>query len=140
MERAVSHDTKMTAHFKANEKYPEAKHLLYQDFPSKFVWKAKTREWTPRKQDFSIGQMYYAGPRAGEHFYLRTLLTVIKGAISFESLCTFGDYVCVSYREACLMHRANGKSRGTAVQTAQLPCRVYCALLSLTFITNFFVF
>ena len=35
---------------------------------------------------------------------------------------------------------ANGKSHGTAVQTGQLLCRVYCALLSLIFITNFLVF
>jgi len=37
MERAVSRDTKLTAYFKANKKYPEARNLLYQDFPSKFV-------------------------------------------------------------------------------------------------------
>jgi hypothetical protein len=41
MERANSRDTKLTAYFKANDKYPEAKNLLYQDFPSKFVWKSK---------------------------------------------------------------------------------------------------
>jgi hypothetical protein len=104
MDRATARDSKLTAYFKANEKYPEAKNLLYQDFPSKFVWQAKKREWTPRKQNFSIGRMYFTSPRAGERFYLRTLLTAIKGAISFESLRTFEDYLCSSYREACLMH------------------------------------
>ena len=64
----------------------------------------KKREWTLHKRDFAIGRMYYTCPHVGERFYLRTLLTAIKGAISFESLHTFGDYVCVSYREACLMH------------------------------------
>ena len=48
--------------------------------------------------------MYYTSPHAGEHFFLRTLLTAIKGATSFESLRTFGDYVGPTYREACLMH------------------------------------
>ena len=48
--------------------------------------------------------MYYTSPRAGERFSLRTLLTAIKGATSFESLRTFGDYVCATYREACIMH------------------------------------
>ena len=34
MERANSCDSKLTAYFKANDKYPAAKNLLYQDFPS----------------------------------------------------------------------------------------------------------
>jgi len=37
IKRAVSRNTKLTAYFKENEKYPEARNLLYQDFPSKFV-------------------------------------------------------------------------------------------------------
>jgi len=48
--------------------------------------------------------MYYTSPRAGERFFLRTLLTAIKGATSFKSLRTFGDHVCATYREACFMH------------------------------------
>ena len=34
-------DTTLTAYFKANAAYPEAWQLLYQNFPSKFVWKQK---------------------------------------------------------------------------------------------------
>ena len=42
MEQAASWNTTLSAYFKANEKYPnETKDLLYQDFPSKFVWQAK---------------------------------------------------------------------------------------------------
>jgi len=52
--------------------------------------------------------MYYTSPCAGEYFYLRTLLTAVKGATSFEDLCSFGEgpdrIVCATYREACLMH------------------------------------
>jgi len=44
MQQATSRDTKLTAYFKANQKYPEARNLLYQDFPSKFVWQPKKRE------------------------------------------------------------------------------------------------
>ena len=105
MDRATSHDSKLTAYFKANENHPDqANDLLYQDFPSKFVWNPKERKWTLQKKDFSIGRMYYASPHAGEHFYLRLLLTAVKGAISFESLCTVNGHVCATYREACLMH------------------------------------
>ena len=56
MDRATSHDSKLTAYFKANENHPDqANDLLYQDFPSKFVWNPKERKWTLRKKDFSIG-------------------------------------------------------------------------------------
>ena len=48
--------------------------------------------------------MYYTSLCAEEHFYLRTLLTAVKGTTSFEGFCTFGNYVCATYREACLMH------------------------------------
>ena len=78
-------DINPTAYFKANEMYPEARDLLYQDFSSKFVWIPKQRKWQPRQQKFALGCMYYAHPNSGEHFYLRTLLTSIKGATSFEN-------------------------------------------------------
>jgi hypothetical protein len=55
LDRAAAQDTNLTAYFKANQKYPEAKNLLYQDFPSKFVWQDKKREWTLRKQAFAVG-------------------------------------------------------------------------------------
>ena len=37
-------DTTLTGYFKANIKYPEARDLLYQDFPSKFVWNVEKRK------------------------------------------------------------------------------------------------
>jgi len=80
-------DTTLTAYFKANIQYPEARDLLYQDFPSKFVWVRKTGKWKPRERGFAIGHMYYAHPSSGERFYLHTLLSAVKGATSFEDLC-----------------------------------------------------
>ena len=64
-------DTVLTAFFKANQLYPDlARGLLYQEFPQKFTWKSKTKEWTPQKKDFAIGRMYYVPPSAGDKFYL----------------------------------------------------------------------
>src|SRR5882757_3748698 len=77
-------DTTLTGYFKANSKYPEARDVLYQDFPAKFVWDDKKHAWKPRQRGFAIGRMYYAHPNAGERFYLRTLLSAVKGATSFE--------------------------------------------------------
>ncbi|CAH9118153.1 unnamed protein product, partial [Cuscuta epithymum] len=75
-----------TAWMEANKKYPEARLLTYAEFPQKFVWKKKTREWTPRKQAFAIGRIYYVHPGSGESYYIRCLLNHIRGATSHQDL------------------------------------------------------
>jgi len=45
--------------------------------------------------------MYFASPSAGERFYLRTLLTVVKGATSFEDLRTVNGILCPTFKDAC---------------------------------------
>jgi len=81
--RAADRDTTLTGWFKANLD-PDlinagANDLLYQDFPKKFVWVAKTRKWKLRQSGRAIGRMYTIPPTAGECFFLRLLLTVAKG-------------------------------------------------------------
>jgi hypothetical protein len=44
VEEQAEKDINLTGYFKANELYPEAGDLLYQDFPSKFVWIPKQRK------------------------------------------------------------------------------------------------
>ena len=98
-------DTNLTGYFKANEMYPEARDLLYQDFPSKFVWIPKQRKWQPRQQKFALGHMYYAHPNSGECFYLRTLLTSVKEATSFENLhsdINFQNGFIASFPDPCI--------------------------------------
>lgn len=61
-----------------------AHNYLYQDFPSKFVW-VKNHDrtaWKIHKRGVAIGRMYAAAPSSGERFYLRLLLTVVKGMLS----------------------------------------------------------
>ena len=103
LERSAGKDTKLTAYFKANREYPQAKDVLYQDFPSKFVWKDKKRRWEPRKKEFAIGRMFYTHPSSGERFYLWLLLTSVKGATSYEHLRTVNgeQQPCATFQEAC---------------------------------------
>src|SRR6202050_3360675 len=61
----------------------------------------KKKKWTLRQQGFAIGRMYFASPSSGEHFYLRTLLTIVKGATSFEDLHTVDGVLCPTFKEAC---------------------------------------
>jgi hypothetical protein len=103
VQQAAGHDSTLTAFFKANRDYPEvADNVLYQDFPSTFVYDQKAHKWKPRQRGFAIRRMYYAQPTAGECFYLRLLLTAVKGPTSYENLCTFQNIVIPSFREACL--------------------------------------
>ena len=41
-------------------------------------------------------------PSEGERYYLRILLTHIKGATSFNNLKTINGYVCRTFKETCI--------------------------------------
>jgi hypothetical protein len=78
LDQAAGKDSTLIAYFKANAMYPEARELLYHEFPQQFTWDAEKRVWKLRSRGFGLGRMYYVPPTAGEHIYLRTLLTVVK--------------------------------------------------------------
>ncbi|PIA58458.1 hypothetical protein AQUCO_00500412v1 [Aquilegia coerulea] len=48
------------------------------------------------------GRMYFANPNCGERFYLRLLLTVVPGPISFEELYKVDNVEYKTYKEACI--------------------------------------
>jgi hypothetical protein len=48
-----------------------------------------------------IGRMYYVHPTAGELYYLRMLLMIVKGATNYAGVRTFNDKVYSTFREAC---------------------------------------
>ena len=68
--------------------------LTYQEFPNHFVLKSDERNppskvWSRRQRNsFALGCMFYVGPTAGERFYLRTFLMVVRGPKSFTDLKT----------------------------------------------------
>ena len=100
-QRAKTH---LTAYFQANTTNPRARDCLYQEFPGSFVWVAKTRKWKDRQRGWALGRMYTVHPNAGEKFYLRLLLTCVRGATSFEKLRTVEGVLYPTFKEACL-HR-----------------------------------
>jgi PIF1-like helicase len=105
-------DTPLMAFFKTNQNSSSigelARTLTYQEFPNHFVIKSdgsnpQSKIWTRRQHNsFAIGRMFYVGPTAGERFYLRTLLMVIRGPKSFDDLKTVNGETCESFQEACL--------------------------------------
>lgn len=72
--RAAEEKTTLTAFFRANvdpDLTPIARHLTYQEFPQKFVFKEQGKEWHIRKNGFALGRMYFVPPNTtGERFYL----------------------------------------------------------------------
>ncbi|KAJ3507188.1 hypothetical protein NMY22_g17005 [Coprinellus aureogranulatus] len=79
-----------------------ARQYTYQEFPNYFTWKDRDKKWEVRKQGFAISRMYFVGPTAGERFYLRSLLSVVKGARSFEELRMVNGVQYDTFHGACL--------------------------------------
>jgi hypothetical protein len=105
--RASHERTTLSAYFEANansgELGVEARKYTYQEFPQHFTWKADRKKWSIRRRDSAIGRMYFVPPTAGERFYLRTLLTVVKGAKSFDDLRRYNsDEPHPTFHAACI--------------------------------------
>jgi hypothetical protein len=104
--RASQERTTLTAWFAANRDPGElgalARQHTYQDFPKHFTWKEDNKRWEIRQRGWAIGRMYFVGPMAGERFYLRTLLSVVKGARGFADLKYYDGVQYDTFHAACV--------------------------------------
>lgn len=89
------------AWMEANAEFDEAKHITYSEFPTKFVWKQAQKKWSPRKQRFAIGRVFYVPPGSGELYYLRILLNKVKGPKCFQDIRTVDGILYPTFKEAC---------------------------------------
>jgi len=87
---------------KMNLEYAEARELTYVDIPTKWLWDKETKEWKIRQKGDTIGRIYYAHPTAGERFYLRMLLNVVKGTTSYKDIRTVDGVVFDNFKSACI--------------------------------------
>ena len=103
IEHADSHNTTLTAFFQENMDNPAARAYTYIEFPVHYTWNLSLRKWKPRKTATTmIGRLYMVQPSEGERYYLRTLLTHVKGSTSFNDLKTVNGYLCRTFKEACI--------------------------------------
>ncbi|KAF7372308.1 ATP-dependent DNA helicase [Mycena venus] len=110
LERAANEVSKLQAFFAANRDEgrlgEEARKYTYQEFPQFFTWKAASRgrppHWAIRKSGWALGRMYFVAPSGGERFYLRTLLSIVKGPRSHDDLYAYQGIRYESYRQVCL--------------------------------------
>ncbi|KAJ1692458.1 hypothetical protein LUZ63_009156 [Rhynchospora breviuscula] len=94
--------TKLMAWFKLNKTDELARGLTYIEIPSKFTWKKDKKSWARRKQNRRrLARMLFVHPNAGELYYLRMLLNIIRGPISFEDIRTINGVLYPTYQQAC---------------------------------------
>jgi hypothetical protein len=104
VDNAATRKTTLTAWFQENLKNIAAHEYKYIDFPRYYTWNKSQCKWNPRKTATgAIGRLYMVQPSEGERYYLRILLTHIKGATSFDDLKTINGYICSTFKEACIL-------------------------------------
>ncbi|KAK3233448.1 hypothetical protein CYMTET_19283 [Cymbomonas tetramitiformis] len=99
----------LTAFFDCNKKgsktYDEkAGSLLYTDMPKEFTFDKQKKEWHRRVQKWrtSLGRMYFVNPKCEERFYLRLMLTHIRGPTSYEDVRTVDGRTYTTFHEAAI--------------------------------------
>ncbi|XP_050908519.1 uncharacterized protein LOC127122180 [Lathyrus oleraceus] len=101
LEKPSVTESMFTSWFEANCKYPEAQNLTYSKFVSKFVYVKKKREWKPRQKGYIIGRLIWVPPTTGELYYLRLMLTHVKGPHSYNDIKTVNNVKYDTFRDAC---------------------------------------
>jgi len=94
--------TTLTKYFQANIDYPLVREVTYMDFPFVFTWTNGTKKWTIRQRGCCVGCLYFVSPCVGECYFLRTLLTKVKGVVSFKALRTINGVVHDTFKSACI--------------------------------------
>ncbi|XP_010445057.1 PREDICTED: uncharacterized protein LOC104727669 [Camelina sativa] len=102
----MDHDTldesQFLALFELNKCNEEARNLLYEEIPSKFIWDGKEKVVFRRKtRAFAIGRINYVPPTIDDAYHLRILLNSVRGPTSFDHIKTVNGVIHKSYREAC---------------------------------------
>uniref|UniRef100_A0A0E0C530 ATP-dependent DNA helicase n=1 Tax=Oryza meridionalis TaxID=40149 RepID=A0A0E0C530_9ORYZ len=90
----------LTEWFETNKKNSKAHSLTYCEFPKEWTWEPSSKTWHERTPAPKIGRIYYVHPTAGELYYLRMLLMIVKGAQSYADVRTYDGVVYGTYREA----------------------------------------
>ncbi|XP_076057470.1 uncharacterized protein LOC143034982 [Oratosquilla oratoria] len=101
IDRKTSKDTHLTAFLKLCARNEFAAGLYYNQLPNHFVFNNTSSVWEERKTTASsLGRIRAVTNKTVELFYLRLLLTHVKGPTSYEDLRTFEGVIYPSHREA----------------------------------------
>lgn len=93
--------TTLMAFFQYNTEHSDGQQYLYQEFPCHYTYSLVTRKWSKRQRGTAIGRIYHCNPFMGEKYYLRLLLTVVRGPTSFTALRTIHGVLYPTFLLAC---------------------------------------
>lgn len=94
--------TMLTEWFEMNRLYEEARQLNYIQMLTMFVWDNSNKVYSKRKQKGTIGRLVNIHPNAGDRYYLRILVSLVKGPTCYDDLYTVGDTKHDTFQAACL--------------------------------------
>jgi hypothetical protein len=101
LESPAAKRSMLTEWFETNKKCEKARSLTYCEFPKEWTWEPSSKTWHERTPAPKIGRIYYVHPTAGELYYLRMLLMIVRGAQSYADMRTYNNVVYSTFREAC---------------------------------------
>ncbi|XP_076038877.1 uncharacterized protein LOC143024048 [Oratosquilla oratoria] len=102
LQRKTAKDTQLTAFFKLCKENEFAATLYYHEIPNHFIYDKADSKWLERKTRTAaaLGRIRAVTNKTVELFYLRVLLTHVKGPSSYEDLRTVDGVTHDTYREA----------------------------------------
>ena len=100
--------TQFLAWFELNQRDCFARQFLYHDIPQHYTFHDSEKIWVRRSERHhqrfpTVSRLYSASPASGERYFLRRMLTVVKGATTFEALRTVHGVLCLTFQDACRM-------------------------------------
>ncbi|KAK1354310.1 hypothetical protein POM88_047566 [Heracleum sosnowskyi] len=105
LEKVVSREkykqSQLEAFFSLNAADSTARQYTYDEIPQYYVWNDVDRVWNVRKRGNQIGRLFYTHHSTGELWYLRLLLTKVRGPTSYKSLRIVNGVVYKTFQEAC---------------------------------------
>ncbi|KAI5385593.1 hypothetical protein KIW84_072263 [Lathyrus oleraceus] len=93
--------TMLTEFFALNQMDPHARNYLYREIPEHYCWLKGVKKWQRRRtKQKVIGRIYTVSPSEGEKFYLRVLLSHLRGPTSWECLLTHNGACFFTFKKA----------------------------------------
>lgn len=99
--RAEGKCSKLEAFFLLNRTDSNARQYTYEEILQHYVWNHSSNLWTVRKRGLQIGRLVYTHHSSGEVWYLRLLLSKVRGPISFKALRTVNGVEYSTFQDAC---------------------------------------
>ncbi|XP_017221478.2 uncharacterized protein LOC108198225 [Daucus carota subsp. sativus] len=101
VQREKFKQSQLEAFFQLNQKDINARKFTYDEIPRYYVWNESDSIWTIRKKGTQLGRLLFTHHTSGEIWYLRLLLTKVRGPTSFNHLKTVDGVCCNTFKEAC---------------------------------------